>query len=124
VAVAVYVRACLAHDEVHALAALRDATGMYAALPPYRRQLASVGLGEEADRAARAVDAGRPDEVPETLVRALCVLGPPEEARVRFGAFVDAGADLVVVYPVTTQDPASSLLGTLMAAAPDPAVER
>jgi alkanesulfonate monooxygenase SsuD/methylene tetrahydromethanopterin reductase-like flavin-dependent oxidoreductase (luciferase family) len=124
VTVAVYVRACLAHDAEQALGALRDATGMYASIPGYRRQLAAFGLEAEAAAAAAAAGAGRPDEVPESLVKALCVWGTREEALDRFRAFHQAGADVVVVYPVTAQEPGSSLLGTVMTAAPDPAVER
>lgn len=121
--VAVYVRACLGHDEEHALAALRGAVGMYAGIPAYRRQLESEGLGELADAAAEAHRQGDPGAVPEPLVDALCVRGGREEALERFDRYREAGADLVVVYPVTAQEAASSLLGTIMAAAPNPAVE-
>jgi 5,10-methylenetetrahydromethanopterin reductase len=107
VAVAVYVRACLGHDEGHALAALRDAAEMYAGIPSYRRQLEAEGIS--------------PD--PDEMVRALCVWGDRDQALDRLAAWWEAGADLVVVYPVPAQEPASSLVGTIMAAAPNPAVE-
>ncbi|MGH2766127.1 MAG: LLM class flavin-dependent oxidoreductase [Actinomycetota bacterium] len=107
VTVAVYVRACLGHDEAHALEALRRAAALYASLPSYRRQLDREGLGTD----------------PDALVRALCVWGDRDEALDRLAAWREAGADLVVVYPETAQEPASSLMGTIMAAAPDPAVE-
>jgi 5,10-methylenetetrahydromethanopterin reductase len=107
VPIAVYVRACLGHDERHALAALREAAAMYAGIPAYRRQLDTDGLGTDPDR----------------LVRALCVWGDRDRALARLAEWGEAGADLVVVYPVTAQEPASSLAGTIMAAAPDPAVE-
>jgi len=123
VSVAVYVRACLGHDEDHALAALRQATAMYAGLPAYRRQLAAVGLGAEADAAAGAQRSGDLDDVPVRLVRAVSVWGDRDDAMARLEAWREAGADLVVVYPVTAQEAASSLMGTIMAAAPTPAVE-
>lgn len=108
VTVAVYVRACLGHEQQHALAALRQAAEMYAGMSSYRRQLEADGLEASPDRMARA----------------LCVWGDRDEALVRLAAWRDAGADLVVVYPVPAQEAASSLMGTIMAAAPDPAVER
>ena len=107
VSVAVYVRACLGHDEEHALAVLREAAAMYAGIPGYRRQLEAEGI--------------RPD--PDELVRALCVWGNRDQALARLEAWRDAGADLVVVYPVPAQEAVSSITGTIMAAAPDPAVE-
>jgi 5,10-methylenetetrahydromethanopterin reductase len=108
VTVAVYVRACLGHDADHALAALTEAAEVYAAIPAYRRQL-------QADEV---------EPSPETMARALCVWGDRDPALERLTAWHEAGADLVVVYPVPAQEAASSLMGTIMAAAPDPAVER
>ncbi len=35
-----------------------------------------------------------------------------------------AGADMPVVYPVPALDPVSSIVGTILAMAPSPAVER
>ena len=118
VTLAVYVRTCLGHDDQHALAALREAVAMYAAIPAYRRQLEAEGLGDLASSVT-----GDPSSVPVELVDALCVRGGRDEALARLDEYRAAGADLVVVYPVTAQEPASSLLGTIMAAAPDPAVE-
>jgi alkanesulfonate monooxygenase SsuD/methylene tetrahydromethanopterin reductase-like flavin-dependent oxidoreductase (luciferase family) len=123
VTVAVYVRACLGHDPDHALEALRPMVATYAAMPAYRRQLEAEGLGELAAAAADARRRGDDAAVPEALVDALCVRGTREDALARFEEYRQAGADLVVVYPVTAQEPASSLMGTIMAAAPDPAVE-
>ncbi|HWO70575.1 MAG TPA: LLM class flavin-dependent oxidoreductase [Actinomycetota bacterium] len=120
VTVAVYVRACVGPDEDAALAALRAQAGTYASYPAYRRQFHQVGLGELADRAAAAHGAGRPEEVPEALVRAVCVLGDVAAAAERFTAYRDAGADLPVVYPVPCLDPRSSVVGTLLALAPRP----
>lgn len=125
VAVAVYVRACLGQEDEHALPPLRAMTGMYASFPAYHRQMALMGLRAEATAAAAAVRAGRPDEVPEALVRTLIVTGGRDEARARLDAYREAGADLVLCYPVPALgDPFSSILGTIMAAAPSPAVER
>ena len=123
ITVAVYVRACLGHDRAHAMAALREAAGLYASMPRYRRQFGSMGLGAEAEAAARPGEGGRWDHVPESLVSAVCVSGSREEAQERLAAFHQAGADLVVVYPVPAQEAVSSIMGTVLAAAPDPAVE-
>lgn len=121
ITIAVYVRACLGHEESVALAALRAATAQYAAMPHYRRQLESLGLGEESRQAAEA--GSDLDAVPESLVRALCLLGDPAMATRRLQEFRDAGADLPLVYPVPVLDPASSLMGTLLALAPSPSLE-
>lgn len=124
ITVAVYVRACLGHDEEHALAALREAVAMYAGIPAYRRQFETEGLGQLADAAAESGRRGRFDQVPAELVDALCIRGGRDQAMERIDRYRAAGADLVVVYPVPAQEPASSLMATIMAAAPDPAVER
>jgi alkanesulfonate monooxygenase SsuD/methylene tetrahydromethanopterin reductase-like flavin-dependent oxidoreductase (luciferase family) len=124
VAVGVYVRACLGVEEPVALQALQEMTGLYASFPNYRRQFELMGLGEESGRAAKAFEAGQPDEVPASLVRALTVFGGRSEALARFAAYRDAGADLVLCYPVATLEPLSSVLGTMLAAAPSPALER
>jgi alkanesulfonate monooxygenase SsuD/methylene tetrahydromethanopterin reductase-like flavin-dependent oxidoreductase (luciferase family) len=121
--VAVYVRACLGHEERHALSALREACGQYAAMEKYRRQFEAMGLGPQAAAAARAWEAGSLDAVPEDLLRAVCVWGPREDAIRRLREYTSAGADLVVVYPVPAQEAASSIMGTVLAAAPDPSVE-
>ena len=123
VTVAVYVRACLGHEAASALATLREATGRYAAMPNYRRQFESMGFGEAAGRAAAAFTDGKPDEVPEALVRATCVSDGREGAGERLETYRDAGADLVIVYPVPAQEAVSSITGTVLAAAPDPALE-
>src|SRR5205823_5375917 len=75
VTVAVYVRACLGVEEDRALPPLRAMTGMYASIPHYRRQMESVGLGEPAAAAAQAFAEGRPQDVPDELVRALTIVG-------------------------------------------------
>ena len=121
VTVAVYVRACLGVSDRVALEALRPATAQYAAIPHYRRQMERMGLGEAAVEAAHALGSGDMEKVPETLVRTLAVMGGRDEALARFAAFHDAGADLVLVYPVPALDPFSSIMGTLLTAAPDPA---
>jgi alkanesulfonate monooxygenase SsuD/methylene tetrahydromethanopterin reductase-like flavin-dependent oxidoreductase (luciferase family) len=124
VTIAVYVRACLGVQEPVALEALKEMTGQYASIPHYRHQLEQMGLGEEAAIAAKAVQAGRADEVPEALVKALAVVGGRREALGRLDAYRSAGADLVLCYPVAALDPFSSILGTVLAASPNPAVER
>jgi 5,10-methylenetetrahydromethanopterin reductase len=124
VTVAVYVRACLGLEEPVALEALREMTGLYASFPNYRRQFELMGLGQEASLAAKASTGGRLRDVPESLVRTLTVTGGRAEALARFEAFRDAGADLVLCYPVAALEPLSSVLGTVLAAAPSPALER
>ena len=119
VTIGVYVRASLGADGSAALRALRAATGEYASYPAYARQFAALGLGDEARAAAAAHAAGRPDEVSEALVRAICLAGDPAAARVRLDAFREAGADLPIVYPVAAgEDPARSVSATLRALAP------
>lgn len=122
VTMAVYVRACVGQDEDMALGALREAAGQYASYGAYRRQLEAVGLGEEAASAAAAHRDRRPEAVPESLVRAVCLLGDASEARMRLREFREAGADLPVVYPVPCREVPSSILGTLFALAPSPVV--
>lgn len=119
---AVYVRACLGVEEDAAMSALRDAAGRYAAIAQYARQFELMGLGREAEVAARAFRSGDTEAVPTSLVRRLTVAGSRREALARFEAYRDAGADLVLCYPVPALDPFSSILGTMLAAAPDPAV--
>jgi 5,10-methylenetetrahydromethanopterin reductase len=121
---AVYVRASLGLSDDLALASLRPMTAQYASIPHYRRQLEGMGLGEEAALASKALQAGRPQDVPEALVRALAILGGREEAAARFDEYLRAGADLVLCYPVSALEPFSSILRTVLAAAPSPAVER
>jgi alkanesulfonate monooxygenase SsuD/methylene tetrahydromethanopterin reductase-like flavin-dependent oxidoreductase (luciferase family) len=118
VTVAVYVRASLGVEEDHALPPLQSMTGLYASIPHYRKQMEAVGLGGEANAAALAFAAGRPQDVPVDLVRALTVVGGRDDALQRFDAYRRAGADLVLLYPVAALDPFSSVLGTVMAAAP------
>jgi alkanesulfonate monooxygenase SsuD/methylene tetrahydromethanopterin reductase-like flavin-dependent oxidoreductase (luciferase family) len=124
VTVAVYVRGCLGVDEAAAIEALRGMTGLYATFPRYLDQFRAMGLGEEAELAAGAMRAGRPQDVPESLVRAVSVVGGRREALARFEAYRRAGADLVICYPVPALEPFSSILGTVLAAAPSPLVER
>jgi alkanesulfonate monooxygenase SsuD/methylene tetrahydromethanopterin reductase-like flavin-dependent oxidoreductase (luciferase family) len=108
VTIAVYVRACLGHEEDVAVAALSEAAAQYLAIPTYRRQFEAMGL----------------DKAPgEGLVRAVCLVGSAAEADARLDAYREAGADLPVVYPVPALEPASSIMGTVLAAAPSPALE-
>lgn len=106
--IAVYVRACLSHVDEKGTEALRVAASRYAGMVPYRRQFEAMGLA--------------PSDV-DGIVGAACVQGDREAALRRLGEYADAGADVVVVYPVAAGEAASSLRGTLMAAAPGIAVE-
>jgi alkanesulfonate monooxygenase SsuD/methylene tetrahydromethanopterin reductase-like flavin-dependent oxidoreductase (luciferase family) len=116
VAVAVYVRAWAGEDEVEGMRALRSAVGLYASYGSYARQLRQAGLGAETEAAASAFRAGRPDDVPERLVRALCAIG--DDAASHLEAFRRAGAALPIVYPVAGDDAPASIEATLMALAP------
>ncbi|MGZ5351614.1 MAG: LLM class flavin-dependent oxidoreductase [Actinomycetota bacterium] len=116
VSVGVYVRSWVGEGEPAGLSALRADAGRYASLPAYARQLRDAGLGEAAAAAAAAHGAGRPDDVPEELMRAVCAFGP--DAATRIAAYRDAGADLPVVYPVPAGDAAPSIERTLLALAP------
>lgn len=122
--VAVYVRACLGVEEDVAMHALKEMAGQYAAIPHYLRQFELMGLGEEAALAAKAFQAGQPQEVPQPLVRAVAVSGGRGAALARFREYRQAGADLVLCYPVAALDPFSSVLGTVLGAAPSPSLER
>jgi alkanesulfonate monooxygenase SsuD/methylene tetrahydromethanopterin reductase-like flavin-dependent oxidoreductase (luciferase family) len=123
VTLAVYVRACVGQEAGAAMAALAAMAAQYASYPAYRRQFEAVGLGEQARAAAESLAAGRPDRVPEELVRRVCIMGEASEALAGLQAYGDAGADLPVVYPVATRDALSSILGTVFALAPHPGVE-
>lgn len=120
VTICVYVRACVGQSEDHALDALREAVAEYAGMPYYRRQFEAMGLGTEAARAAAATSV---DEVPAALVDEVCVRGGRDEALGRLDDYREAGADVVVVYPVPVLDPATSIEGTILGLAPSPAVE-
>jgi 5,10-methylenetetrahydromethanopterin reductase len=121
ITVAVYVRASIGVDPDAALAALREAFGEYASYASYARQFVGMGMGEEAKAAAAAHRAGRPGDIPEALVRRICLLGDPDAARDRLGAYREAGADLPVVYPALLQGDrdGDSVAATLGALAPE-----
>jgi alkanesulfonate monooxygenase SsuD/methylene tetrahydromethanopterin reductase-like flavin-dependent oxidoreductase (luciferase family) len=114
--VGVYVRAWVGEDRASAMRALKSASGEYASYGPYARQLEQMGLGDLGRVAAEASRAGRVDDVPQELVEAVCAVG--DAAPSRLEAYRDAGADLVVVYPVAAGDLAASLEGTILALAP------
>ena len=116
ITVAVYVRAWVGGDEAEAMSSLRAMAGQYASYRAYRRQFEQVGLGPQAAVAAQAHRAGRSEDVPEVMVRAVCAVG--DAARDRVEAFGQAGADLPIVYPVATADAAASIEGTLLGLAP------
>jgi 5,10-methylenetetrahydromethanopterin reductase len=116
VSLGVYVRSWVGRDAQAAMTVLRSAAGEYASYPAYARQFEQLGLGTEADAAAAAHRAGHPESVPEVLVRAVSAVG--ERAPTRIAEFREAGADLIVVYPVPVGEPAASIEGTLLALAP------
>jgi len=119
VTVAVYVRACMDADPRAAARALRSAAGEYASFPAYARQFRCMGLGVEAGAAGAAHAAGRLQDVPDALVRAVCLSGETDAARTRLDDYREAGADLPIVYPVATDaDPVGSVTGTLRALSP------
>lgn len=121
--IGVYVRGCLGAEERLAIGALRAMAGRYASIPHYRRQMEASGLGEAAGAAAAAMERNRPDQVPEELVRALCLLGDSDAAKRRLEEFREAGAAVPVVYPVPVLDAPSSILATMLAVAPSPALQ-
>jgi alkanesulfonate monooxygenase SsuD/methylene tetrahydromethanopterin reductase-like flavin-dependent oxidoreductase (luciferase family) len=120
VTVGVYLRASLGPDAAAATAALKFAAGEYAGYPAYARQLSGLGLGDEAAQAAAVHRAGRSEEVPERLVRAVCLPTDPPHARARLEAYRAAGADLPIVYPVLPagREPFEAARATLHALAP------
>jgi alkanesulfonate monooxygenase SsuD/methylene tetrahydromethanopterin reductase-like flavin-dependent oxidoreductase (luciferase family) len=117
VTIGVYVRARVGDDAGLALA--RRAAGEYASYPAYARQFEALGLAPEAEAAARAHRDGRPEGVPDALVRAVCLLGDPVDARARLHAYAEAGADLPIVYPLSDGPDVAGALATLTALAPD-----
>jgi alkanesulfonate monooxygenase SsuD/methylene tetrahydromethanopterin reductase-like flavin-dependent oxidoreductase (luciferase family) len=116
VTVAVYVRSWMGEDHEAALTATKAAAGEYARYPAYARQFAQLGVGADAEAAAAAVAAGRPQDVPDHLVHAFTAFG--EGAPARLAEYAAAGADLVLVYPVAVGEPAPSVLRTIRAIAP------
>jgi alkanesulfonate monooxygenase SsuD/methylene tetrahydromethanopterin reductase-like flavin-dependent oxidoreductase (luciferase family) len=102
--IAVYVRACLSHDDERGTDALRLAAAAYAAMDPYRRQFEAMG-----------VDASDVDRV----IAATCVRGDRDDALARLREYGDAGADLVVVYPVPAVEAMGSLSATIEALGPE-----
>jgi alkanesulfonate monooxygenase SsuD/methylene tetrahydromethanopterin reductase-like flavin-dependent oxidoreductase (luciferase family) len=121
--IGVYVRGCLGAEERLAIGALRAMTGQYASIPHYRRQMEASALGDAAGAAASAIQRGNPEQVPEELVRALCLIGDAEAAKRRLEEFREAGAALPVVYPVPVLDAPSSIMATMLAVAPSPALQ-
>lgn len=116
VTMAVYVRSWVGQDAGAAIDVLKAAAGEYAGYPAYARQFEQLGMGAEASSAAAAVRAGRPEDAPDVLVHAFTAFG--DRAPERLDAYRQAGADLVLVYPVAVGDPAPSIEATLRALAP------
>jgi alkanesulfonate monooxygenase SsuD/methylene tetrahydromethanopterin reductase-like flavin-dependent oxidoreductase (luciferase family) len=101
--IAVYVRACLSHRD-DGTEALRGAAAAYSAMEPYRRQFEAMG-----------VDASDVGEV----VAATSLPGERDAALARLREYRDAGADVVVVYPVPAVEALGSLTATISALTPD-----
>ncbi|HEU4354625.1 MAG TPA: LLM class flavin-dependent oxidoreductase [Actinomycetota bacterium] len=116
ITVATYVRSWVGEDEAGAATAMKAAAGEYARYPAYARQFAQLGMRAEAQAAAAAVTAGRPEDVPDAMIHAFTAFG--EHAPARLAEYAEAGADLVLVYPVAVGEPAPSILGTVRALAP------
>jgi alkanesulfonate monooxygenase SsuD/methylene tetrahydromethanopterin reductase-like flavin-dependent oxidoreductase (luciferase family) len=116
ISLGVYVRSWVGQGAESAMTVLRSAAGEYASYPAYARQFEQLGLGTEAAAAAAAYRASRPENVPEELVRAVSAFG--DRALARTQEFREAGADLIVVYPIPVGEPAASIAATLLALAP------
>ena len=61
--------------------ALQAAAGEYASYPAYARQFSLMGLEGECRQAAAAHASGRPEDVPDALVRAVALVGEPSMAE-------------------------------------------
>jgi 5,10-methylenetetrahydromethanopterin reductase len=115
ITVAVYVRSWVGEDAGSARTEMKAAAGAYAGYPAYARQFAQLGVGADAEAAAAAVAEGRPRDVPDRLVHAFTAFG--DGARARLAEYREAGADLVLAYPVAVGEPVPSILGTVRALA-------
>ena len=115
VTIAVYVRSWVGDDQAAGMSAMRAAAAEYASYPPYARQFEQVGLGTEAAAAAEAYRAGRVEDVPEGLIRAVTAFG--DDAATRIAEYTEAGAN-PVIYPVAVDGSAASIEVTLLALAP------
>jgi alkanesulfonate monooxygenase SsuD/methylene tetrahydromethanopterin reductase-like flavin-dependent oxidoreductase (luciferase family) len=116
VTLATYIRACVEPDEAVAIQAIAPQAQQYASIAHYRAHFEQMGLADEAAAAASGEDPG-------PLIRAVTLVGDAKTASARLQAYRDAGADLPVVYPVPALEPLSSMLGTVLALAPEPALE-
>ena len=100
VTVAVYVRAAFTG---RAEEAMKRAAAEYASNPAYARQFRAMGVEVAA----------------EAVVQAVCLPGDPDRARARLDGYREAGADLVVVYPVLAPgEDADASIAVLRALAP------
>jgi alkanesulfonate monooxygenase SsuD/methylene tetrahydromethanopterin reductase-like flavin-dependent oxidoreductase (luciferase family) len=123
ITIAAYVRSAVSDDpagEAGAREALADAAGEYAALPSYRRQFETMGLGPAARAASEPAGEAeaRLDSV-APLIDGVCLSGNAHGARERLDEYRQAGCDLPVVYPVPFgPDAEASVAATLSALAP------
>ena len=123
VTVAVYVRACVGQDEEEAMSAIRRAAAEYASMSG----LPAAIRGRRARRGGpRGCRGARGGAIPRMSRTPSCEPSPWSEARARRSLAsrhtAEAGAELPIVYPVPCLDPRSSVLGTLFATAPHPAL--
>ena len=122
VAIAVYVRACIGPQEEQAVAALELEATRYVRLPWYESQFRRMGLWSEAEDRLGSRDRRSAKQLARRAVEATCLHGEADHALARLAEYRDAGADVVVVYPVAAAEAVSSLQGTMMALASDPAL--
>ena len=122
VTIAVYVRACIGPQEEQAVAALELEATRYVRLPWYESQFRRMGLWSDAENRLGSRDRRPAAELARRAVDATCLHGEPDHAIARLAEYREAGADVVVVYPVAAAEAVSSIQGTMMALAPDPAL--
>ncbi len=123
---AVFVRACVTDDLAAARRWARREVMGYVIVPAYRRAFGTQGWGEACTEAmalwSAGDRAGAAASLPEEFVDSLCLAGPAEVVRERFGAFRDAGADEPVVFLYSGQSDvpaaAAELAATMQALAP------
>lgn len=102
--VATFVPALVADDAAAARSRLRQHIAFYVGAMGrfYHEVVSRQGHAEAADRVRAEWQAGRRDAavdaVPDELVDALAVCGPPERCRAKLEELAGAGADIAVVY--------------------------
>lgn len=124
VEVASLVPCAVAPDRREALDRMRSSVAFYAGFfTRYNRLLAESGFDDAARAIKTAWDAGdrarATSLVPDALVEAVALVGPPEACRARLGAYREAGLALPIVTPrVDGPDALAQALAVLRAMAP------